>query len=276
MATPSSTYLLKRDQIEAIRLGSRHLLWQLHLKHLLHPEIPTTDGMVIADIGAGTGLWALEVANQFPSLRVTAFDIAGTHFPSPEFWPSNAKFALLNSLQDVPSELVGQFDVIHLRMWAFVVRGDDPSPLIQNAAKMLKPGGYLQWEDARFESSIVKGDSAALLRQMMSQMGNAAKINFQWLEELDQRVNRADANLEVVDFQKKLWLPQNIPLCMNTFLIALENSGAILDKLKQVDPSVPSTKEWMDALETLQKDSCKPEGSQLYWPPVTLLARKNT
>ncbi|KAJ5622191.1 hypothetical protein N7528_005423 [Penicillium herquei] len=276
MATPSSTYLLRRDQVEGIRLGSQHLLWQLYLKHLLHPEIPIKDGMAIADIGAGTGIWALEVASQLPSSSVTAFDIAETHFPRPEFRPSNTKFALLNSLQDVPSELVGQFDVVHLRMWAFVVRNDDPSPLIQNAAKMLKHGGYLQWEDARFESSIVKGDPATLIRQMMSQMINAAQINFQWLEELDQRVNRANANLEVVDFQKKVWLPHHIPLCMDTFMIALENSGAILDKLKQADPSVPSTKEWMDALVALQEDIGKLDGGQLYWPPVTLLARKST
>lgn len=82
-------------------------------------------------------IWAIEVASQLSSSQVTAFDIANTHFPNPEFWPSNAKFDLLDSLHDIPLDLVGQFDVVHLRMWAFVVRGDDPSPLIQNAAKML-------------------------------------------------------------------------------------------------------------------------------------------
>ena len=72
-----------------------------------------------------------------------------------------------------------------------------------------------------------------------------------WLEELDQRVKLANAHLEVIDFQKQTWLPQHIPLCMDTFLPALENSGAILGKLKQIDPSVPTTEEWMDALEAL-------------------------
>ncbi|KAJ5290834.1 hypothetical protein N7478_000085 [Penicillium angulare] len=275
MAAPPTTYLLRRDRVEAIRLGSQHLAWQRHLNHLLDPNIPIKDGMEIADIGAGTGIWAIEVANQLPSSQVTAFDVADTHFPSPEYWPSNAKFDLLDLLRDVSSELLGKFDVVHLRMWAFVVRNDDPNPLIQHAAKLLRPGGYIQWEDARFENSVVKGEPAVQFRQMMRQMSNAARLNFLWLEELDQRVKCADAQLEVVDFQKQPWLSTHIPLVMDTFLVALENSGAILGKLKLVDPSVPNSEEWMEALETLHKDSCKPSGSQLYWLPVTLLARRS-
>lgn len=88
-------------------------------------------------------------------------------------------------------------------------------------------------------------------------------------------MKRADAHLEVVDFQKQAWSPQHIPLCMDTFLPALENSGAISGKLKQLDPSVPTTEEWMDALEALHKDSCEVGGSQLYWLPVTMLAKKS-
>ncbi|OJJ05901.1 hypothetical protein ASPVEDRAFT_87227 [Aspergillus versicolor CBS 583.65] len=260
MAGPPTTYLLRRDRVEAIRLGSQHLAWQQYLNHLLHPDIPIKDNTTIADIGAGTGIWAIEVANQLPSSQVTAFDVADTHFPSPEYWPSNAKFDLLDSLHDVSSELEGKFDVVHLRMWAFVVRNDDPNPLIQHAAKLLKPGGYVQWEDARFESIVVKGEPAVQFRQLMRQMSKAARLNFQWLEELDQRVKCAGAQLEVVDFQKQPWKSNHIPLVMDTFLVALENSGASLGNLKGVDPSVPSSEEWMEALEALHKDTCKPSG----------------
>lgn len=71
-----STYLLKRSRAEATRyleqisartstwnntnshdsrLGSQHMLWKLHMNHVIHPDIPIKDGMAIADIGAGTG-----------------------------------------------------------------------------------------------------------------------------------------------------------------------------------------------------------------------------
>ncbi|KAJ5913046.1 hypothetical protein N7504_001929, partial [Penicillium tannophilum] len=258
------------------RLGSQHLLWQLHMKHLLHPEVPVKDDMAIADIGAGTGIWAVELAAQLPpSARVVAYDITDAHFPTPEYWASNVKFDHLDSLGDIPESLVGQFDVVHLRMWAFIIRDNDPSPLIQNVAKMLKPGGYLQWEDARFGSSVVRGDAALLIRQMMDRMGSATKHNFQWLDELDQHVKRAEAGLDVVDCQYKPWPTQLIPLCMDTFLVALENSSAALDRLKQGVPSVPSSDEFMNALETLHEEIRKPDGNQLYWLPVTLLAKKN-
>lgn len=60
---------------------------------------------------------------------------------------------------------------------------------------------------------------------------------------------------------------------MDTFFVALENSAAILDRLKEVEPSVPSADEWMKALENVQRDSRN--GDQLYWLPVTLLAKKS-
>ncbi|KAJ5649624.1 uncharacterized protein N7484_003347 [Penicillium longicatenatum] len=277
MAAPSTAnYLLKHDRVEALRLGSQHLLWQLHTKHILHPDIPIKDGMAIADIGAGTGIWAVELAAQLPpSARVVAYDITDAHFPSPEYWASNVKFDHLDALSDVPESLIGQFDVVHLRMLAFIIRENDPIPLIKNAAKLLKPGGYLQWEDARFGSSVVKGDAAIQVRQMIDRMSNASNHNFQWLDELDQHVKRAEADLDVVHCQYKSWSTQLIPLCMDTFLAALENSSAALHRLKQVAPFAPSSDELMNALETLHKEIRTPDGSQLYWLPVTLLAKKN-
>jgi SAM-dependent methyltransferase len=46
---------------------------------------------------------------------------------------------------DLPDSLVGKFDVVHVRAFTAVVKNNDPAPVIANAIKMLKPGGYLQW-----------------------------------------------------------------------------------------------------------------------------------
>ncbi|KAJ5736649.1 uncharacterized protein N7483_001774 [Penicillium malachiteum] len=242
------------------------------LSYLLHPSIPIKDDMAIADIGAGTGLWAIEVAVQLPSAQIIAYDISDTHFPLPEYRAPNVTFNHLDFLGDIPSSLVGQFDVVHLRTWAFIIRDNDPSYLIQNASKLLKPDGYIQWEDARFDNAVVKGDAALQLRRMMRQMSDATNLNFQWVDQLDQHINR-EAYLEVVECQYKPWSSQLIPLCMNTFFVALENTAALLDRLKLVQPPVPSSDDWIKALENVQKESRN--GEQLYWLPVTLLARKD-
>lgn len=83
-------------------------------------------------------IWAVELAGHLsPSARIMAYDITDTHFPTPEYWAANIKFDRLDSLGEIPECLVGHFDVVHLRMWAFIIRDNDPGPLIRNAAKML-------------------------------------------------------------------------------------------------------------------------------------------
>ncbi|PYH88793.1 hypothetical protein BO71DRAFT_488489 [Aspergillus ellipticus CBS 707.79] len=264
MTTPTqpASYLLSRDRIEAVRLESQHLLWKLNTGYTLHPDIPIKDDMSIADIGAGTSIWALELASQLPPPH------------RPKYWPANVSFDLLDSLSEVPPSLVGQLDVVHLRMWAFIIRNNDPGPLIRNAAKLLKPGGYLQWEDARFGSTVVRGDAAAHVRQMMDLMSAPTYICFNWLESLDKHVQQADAGMEVLDCKYAPWPSHLVPLCMDTFTLALENSRAALDPLKTISSSVPSQEEWMAGLAALYEDIRKHEGDQLYWLPVALVGRK--
>ncbi|RAH70365.1 class I SAM-dependent methyltransferase [Aspergillus aculeatinus CBS 121060] len=275
-STPT-TYLLPRDRFEATRLSSQHLLWQLHTSYLLHPDIPLKDGMTIADIGTGTGIWALELSPHLPpNAQVVGYDIASTHLPAPEYWPANVRFDHLDSLSEtIPEELIGHFDVVHLRMWAFVIRDNDPSALIRHAERLLR--GYLQWEDARFGSIVTReGDETALrFRELMRRKWTVTKHNFQWLDELDRHVNRR-AGLEVVDCQYKPWAPSLIPLVTNTFMLALESSSALLERPKQAAPSVPSQEEWLDALAALYEEIQKPGGAQFHWLPVSVLARKSS
>lgn len=59
-------------------------------------------------------------------------------------------FHILDALSDphqVPSELVGTFDVIHIRLLVGAVADNNPAPVIKAALALLKPGGYLQWTE---------------------------------------------------------------------------------------------------------------------------------
>ncbi|PYI33849.1 S-adenosyl-L-methionine-dependent methyltransferase [Aspergillus indologenus CBS 114.80] len=291
MTTPSpTTYFLRRDRSEAVRLDAQHLLWQLHTKYLLHPEIPRKDGMAIADIGAGTGIWALELAPNLPTdARIVAYDIADTHFPAEEYWPANVRFELLDSLSPtIPEALIGQFDVVHLRMWAFIIRDNDPSALIRHAARLLKPGGYIQWEDARFGSIVQRGLPAQRFRELMNRQTVVTGHDFRWLDNLAHHIQTTalddkDERLEVVECRQQTpWAtPQLIPLATDTFMLALENSSAVLDKLRAVAPSVPSQEEWLAGLAALHEDVMRKqsrdgeeERGEFHWLPVSLLGRK--
>jgi hypothetical protein len=47
------------------------------------------------------------------------------------------KLGLLDSLTDPPGALVGQYDVVHLRMWASNFQGNDTTPLIRHVKQLL-------------------------------------------------------------------------------------------------------------------------------------------
>ncbi|KAJ0375158.1 hypothetical protein COL922a_014199 [Colletotrichum nupharicola] len=66
----------------------------------------------------------------------------------------------MDSFGDVPEELVGKYDVVHLRLWCCVVTGGNPSKLIQGAMRLLKPGGYLQWDESDPRKPFDKGEHA--------------------------------------------------------------------------------------------------------------------
>ncbi|KAL2862418.1 class I SAM-dependent methyltransferase [Aspergillus lucknowensis] len=286
MAERAPPYLLAWDYPEAVRLESQHLLWKLHTGYTLHPSIPITDDMSIADLGPGTGIWALELASELPATaHITGYDFSDLSFPVNDYWPENVSLEILNCLGEIPDNLVAQFDVVHLRMWAFVIRGNDPSTLIRNAVKMLKPGGYLQWEDARFNSVVMRGEAATRIREMMRAANRATNTDFRWLDSLQTHLSEATrGDLETLTLkQTDPWsAPYLIPLCTDSFMLALESSGKMLDRLQQVSPlaeneDVPSQAEWNAALAALREELKRPEsegGGQFHWLPVTYLGRK--
>ena len=43
----------------------------------------------------------------------------------------------LDALGEIPSHLVGIYDIVQLRLFQVVVKDNDPGPLLQNMLKML-------------------------------------------------------------------------------------------------------------------------------------------
>lgn len=145
-------YTLGRDYRASARLHVQHHLWSETFGYMLNPAIPTTDQeLAIADIGTGTGIWLLELDRRLPtpSSRLCGLDISGDQFPRPEWLPQKAQFLECDALNPAgpPAHLVGAFDVVHIRLFIAIIKNNDPTPLLDFCHKLLKPGGYLQWDD---------------------------------------------------------------------------------------------------------------------------------
>jgi hypothetical protein len=62
----ADTYGLTRNKTESARLNAQHDVWKTNVGFLLHPRIASSLGKSsrIGDLGTGTGVWILELADQ--------------------------------------------------------------------------------------------------------------------------------------------------------------------------------------------------------------------
>ncbi|KAL5364273.1 S-adenosyl-L-methionine-dependent methyltransferase [Aspergillus floccosus] len=251
-------YILGRNISESVRLDAQHLLLTYHCGYVLHPHICVSESMNIAEVGTGTGRWLLDVARAVPeTVQLDGFDVSDSQFPPRRMWPPNVTMSALNSLQDPPLHLRGKYNVVHLRMWTCIIQQNDPTPLIRHAKSLLKPGGYIQWEDADLGNHIICGERAENFSKMMRRLYDAARIQHSWLAELPKHLMRE--GLAVVEFQERNFAAPLVPLCINTYIMAhFDIIQARKDLLK----------------ESLQPYNIK-HGSAYYWKPLTLLAQKS-
>ncbi|KIM25780.1 hypothetical protein M408DRAFT_204068 [Serendipita vermifera MAFF 305830] len=142
-----STYMLPTDESEFWRLDKQHAAMLVALGNLYAcPDLVESvlapregESIEIADIGCGTGTWAISMARRFPHTQVVGIDIAPVPI-NPDQLPPNVQF----ELDDINSGLPrhgGKFNLVHMRC----VGGGLPDYAqgITYAAQCLKPGGLL-------------------------------------------------------------------------------------------------------------------------------------
>ncbi|KAJ8125165.1 hypothetical protein O1611_g8475 [Lasiodiplodia mahajangana] len=100
----------------------------------------------IADVCTGTGVWAVSVAKELPTAQIRGFDIDPTKFATN--LPSNIQLQYGNVFEPFPSELLGTFDLVHARFLVALLKKEDWVPVARNFMTLLRPGGWILWEDS--------------------------------------------------------------------------------------------------------------------------------
>src|SRR5438552_2449608 len=106
----------------------RHILLDIQPKHVL-------------DIGCGTGLWAIEVADDFPESLVKGVDISPVQ---PESVPPNCDFYLDNVLQGLAFPNI-TFDFVQSRAMGAGIPDICWPQYVAEIWKMMKPRGWVQF-----------------------------------------------------------------------------------------------------------------------------------
>ncbi|KAL9610246.1 MAG: hypothetical protein Q9167_005042 [Letrouitia subvulpina] len=153
---PPEAYMLTRDEQESQRLDAQHeYMRQLSHGHLVHPSIPTHQLHAVADVATGTGVWLRQLAND-PALpkpaddriqRFVGFDISPQQFPPRESLLPHITFVVHDIVNPFPPEYHEKFDLVNVRLVSYAIRAVHLDKVVQNILQILRPGGYLQWQE---------------------------------------------------------------------------------------------------------------------------------
>lgn len=106
-------YMFPVDADEQDRLDIFHKFCLVARKELLHKAPVAVEEPSILDLGCGTGIWTIEMADKYPRGRHVGMDL---NLIQPEFIPSNLTFLQRDIESEWPQELkAGTWDLIHMR-----------------------------------------------------------------------------------------------------------------------------------------------------------------
>jgi hypothetical protein len=115
----------------------------------------------VIDIGTGTGIWAIDFADKFPSAEVIGTDLSPIQ---PSFVPANCKFELDDANLDWTWP-ESTFDFVHMRNLTGSFA--DWGHLCRQAFRACKPGGW--FEDYEFSTKFDSDDGSLLPNSPMDQ-----------------------------------------------------------------------------------------------------------
>ncbi|KAI9752002.1 MAG: bifunctional farnesyl-diphosphate farnesyltransferase/squalene synthase [Chaenotheca gracillima] len=139
-AFKDGVYQLPNDDQEMDRLDLTHGMLRLILKNKLFLAPIGSKPQRILDIGTGTGIWAIEMADEFPSAEVIGTDLSPTQ---PTLVPPNVKFEVDDC--EETWTFPQKFDLIHARYMAAGI--SDWPKLIKQTFDHVEPGGWAEFQD---------------------------------------------------------------------------------------------------------------------------------
>ncbi|KAI0376444.1 hypothetical protein F5Y04DRAFT_266301 [Hypomontagnella monticulosa] len=261
-----STYWLApaRNFRTSARLHLQHLLFQNTLGYLLEPHVQNyveettatnAKQLRIADLACGNGVWLLDVARELSDKGVSAqldgYDVNSVNFPSPAFLPQSVTFKKLDILaKPLPEELIGAYDVVHIRAFVSIIINEDTTPFLSSVLALLKPGGWVQWEEMRADTPVahphpnVQNSACETMARIIKTGGESRGLKFEFVAELDRHLKEHsfdDVYMRVTQKRKedyKGWTED--------FLMVWEELGQHFPS-KEDQPQAPLTREfWAD------------------------------
>ncbi|KFY98839.1 hypothetical protein V500_01535 [Pseudogymnoascus sp. VKM F-4518 (FW-2643)] len=133
-----TSYWLPNDEAAREALDIAHNMYDFLLNKKLFLAPIGDNPQKVIDIGTGTGIWAIDFADQFPSAEVTATDISPI---LPNLVPPNLRFEIDDARLEW-THAPNIYDFIHIRGLLGCI--SDWPKLYSRAFRTTKPGGWLE------------------------------------------------------------------------------------------------------------------------------------
>ncbi|KAK7909031.1 hypothetical protein PG985_014909 [Apiospora marii] len=190
------------------RLHLQHLLFQRTLGYVLEGHVQdyvsrASSPVRVADIGCGNGAWLCDLNDELVKAgtpgQLDGYDVNVANFPAPDFLPSTINLKELDTMKPPPEEIVGIYDIVHIRAFSSILVDTGVTPLLSFVHAILKPGGYVQWEEVRGDKFVVEAAASAsannvsteacdTISQMLQAASKARGSDFGFIDRLDEEI----------------------------------------------------------------------------------------
>ncbi|KAF4815446.1 Secondary metabolism regulator laeA [Colletotrichum tropicale] len=182
----------------------------------------------VLDLGTGTGIWAIDFADEFPSTEVFGVDVSPIQ---PKWVPTNCKFQI-DDIEQPWTWPDNHFDFIHIRNLEGCI--SNWTDLYKQAFESMAPGGYIEVKehDIELRSQTQELDDGhafkSFSRNLLEACGRLGKVGLQCRNHGIAKSLKAAGFVDIVE---RKW-PIPVGAWANDLVLKQVGSGALefLDK----------------------------------------------
>ncbi|KAG1460573.1 hypothetical protein G6F46_003737 [Rhizopus delemar] len=158
-----STYWLPKDEDEQKRLTGQHFafkeLFEGNVLVSVRQNLDFEKGISVLDVGCGSGVWIMDMNNDYPNCTYHGCDIVDTTNKILKI--KQFTFSYGNVIEGLPYA-DNTFDFVNMRFFVYALRKEEWPIAFKEIIRVVKPGGMIQTTE--FEFRLPEDTSSAVYK----------------------------------------------------------------------------------------------------------------